>query len=145
MSWKKIKHPAELFQKGQEIEVEVISIDKEKERLSLSTKKLQEDPWHDIEKKYHAGMSINGRITNIANFGAFVELEDGVEGLIHVSELTRGKKKGVNINIGDMVEVEVLNVDPEEKKIGLGLKGLINKGKESEKQSIKVAEEETTA
>ena len=156
MSWKKIKHPAELFQKGQEIEVEVISIDKEKERLSLSTKKLQEDPWHDVEKKYHAGMSINGRITNIANFGAFVELGDGVEGLIHVSELTRGKKKGVNINIGDVVEAEVLNVDPEEKKIGLGLKGLINpvrdlslnginKGKESEKQSIKTAEEETTA
>ena len=145
MSWKKIKHPAELFQKGQEIEVEVISIDKEKERLSLSTKKLQEDPWHDVEKKYHAGMSINGRITNIANFGAFVELEDGVEGLIHISELIRGKKKGVNINIGDMVEVEVLNVDPEEKKIGLGLKGLINKGKEPEKQSIKVVEEETTA
>lgn len=145
MSWKKIKHPAELFQKGQEIEAEVISIDKEKERLSLSTKKLQEDPWHDVEKKYHAGMSINGRITNIANFGAFVELEDGVEGLIHISELIRGKKKGVNINIGDMVEVEVLNVDPEEKKIGLGLKGLINKGKEPEKQSIKVVEEETTA
>ena len=145
MSWKKIKHPAELFQKGQEIEVEVISIDKEKERLSLSTKKLQEDPWHDVEKKYHAGMSINGRITNIANFGAFVELEDGVEGLIHISELIRGKKKGVNINIGDMVEVEVLNVDPEEKKIGLGLKGLINKGKEPEKQSIKTVEEETTA
>ena len=156
MSWKKIKHPAELFQKGQEIEAEVISIDKEKERLSLSTKKLQEDPWHDVEKKYHAGMSINGRITNIANFGAFVELGDGVEGLIHVSELTRGKKKGVNINIGDVVEAEVLNVDPEEKKIGLGLKGLINpvrdlslnginKGKESEKQSIKTAEEETTA
>ena len=145
MSWKKIKHPAELFQKGQEIEVEVISIDKEKERLSLSTKKLQEDPWHDVEKKYHAGMSINGRITNIANFGAFIELEDGVEGLIHISELIRGKKKGVNINIGDMVEVEVLNVDPEEKKIGLGLKGLINKGKEPEKQSIKVVEEETTA
>lgn len=145
MSWKKIKHPAELFQKGQEIEAEVVSIDKEKERLSLSTKKLQEDPWHDVEKKYHAGMSINGRITNIANFGAFVELEDGVEGLIHVSELTRGKKKGVNISIGDTVEVEVLNVDPEEKKIGLGLKGLINKGKESEKQTIKTAEAETTA
>ena len=144
MSWKKIKHPAELFQKGQEIEAEVISIDKEKERLSLSTKKLQEDPWHDVEKKYHAGMSINGRITNIANFGAFVELEDGVEGLIHVSELTRGKKKGVNINIGDMVEAEVLNVDPEEKKIGLGLKGLINKDKEPEEQNIKMAEEKIT-
>ena len=144
MSWKKIKHPAELFQKGQEIEAEVISIDKEKERLSLSTKKLQEDPWHDVEKKYHAGMSINGRITNIANFGAFVELEDGVEGLIHVSELTRGKKKGVNINIGDMVEAEVLNVDPEEKKIGLGLKGLINKDKEPEEPNIKMAEEKIT-
>lgn len=125
MSWKKIKHPSELFQKGQEIEAEVLSIDREKERLSLSIKAIQKDPWHGIEEKYHAGMSVAGKITNIANFGAFVELESGIEGLIHISELNRGKKKGVSITIGDTVEAEVLNVDPEERKIGLGFKGLV--------------------
>ncbi|MBI5049103.1 MAG: 30S ribosomal protein S1 [Deltaproteobacteria bacterium] len=145
ISWKKIKHPAELFQKGQEVEAEVVSIDKDKERLSLSIKRLQKDPWRGVEERYHAGMSINGRITNIANFGAFVELEDGLEGLIHVSELTRGSKKGVNITVGDTVETEVLNVDSEEKKIGLGFKALISRGKKSEEQGVKSAGEETTA
>ncbi|MBI3399292.1 MAG: 30S ribosomal protein S1 [Deltaproteobacteria bacterium] len=124
MSWKKIKHPTELFQKGQEIEAEVLSIDKDKQRFALSTKGLQKNPWQGIEERYHAGMSISGKVTNIANFGVFVELEDGVDGLIHISELNRGKKKGLNIAIGDMVEAEVLNVDPQEKKIGLGLRGL---------------------
>lgn len=123
LSWKKIKHPSELFQKGQEVEAEVISVDRGRERLSLSVKALQKDPWEKIEEKYHAGMSLNGRITNITGFGAFVELEAGVEGLIHISELSRWKKRGLNITVGDMVETEVLNVDPEERKIGLGLKG----------------------
>lgn len=124
MSWKKIKHPTELFQKGQEAEAEVIGIDKDKQRLSLSTKGLHKNPWQGIADRYHAGMSVSGKVTNIANFGAFVELEDGVDGLIHVAELNRGKKKGVTLTVGAVVEAEVLNVDPEEKKIGLGLKGL---------------------
>ncbi|OGQ40155.1 MAG: hypothetical protein A3A85_01695 [Deltaproteobacteria bacterium RIFCSPLOWO2_01_FULL_42_9] len=124
MSWKKIKHPTELFQKGQEAEAEVIGIDKDKQRLSLSTKGLHKNPWQGIADRYHAGMSVIGKVTNIANFGAFVELEDGVDGLIHVAELNRGKKKGVTLTVGAVVEAEVLNVDPEEKKIGLGLKGL---------------------
>lgn len=124
MSWKKIKHPTELFQKGQEAEAEVICIDKDKQRLSLSTKGLHKNPWQGVADRYHAGMSVSGKVTNIANFGAFVELEDGVDGLIHVAELNRGKKKGVTLTVGSVVEAEVLNVDPEEKKIGLGLKGL---------------------
>ena len=125
MSWNKIKHPTELFQKGQEIEAEILNVDKDKERLSLSIKAVQKDPWLAIGGKYHAGISVSGKITNIAHFGAFVELEDGVEGLIHVSELIRGKKKGLEITVGDKVETEVLNVDPDERKIGLGLKGLV--------------------
>ncbi|MBI3752524.1 MAG: 30S ribosomal protein S1 [Deltaproteobacteria bacterium] len=131
MSWRKIKHPSELFQKGQEVEAEVLNVDKDKERLSLSTKALHKDPWERIEERYHAGMSVVGRITNIASFGAFVELEAGIEGLIHVSELTRGKKKGLNINVGDTVETEVLNVDPEERKIGLGLKVPVKAGEQT--------------
>ena len=133
MSWNKIKHPTELFQKGQEIEAEILNVDKDKERLSLSIKAVQKDPWREIGGKYHAGISVSGRITNIAHFGAFVELEDGVEGLIHVSELIRGKKKGLEITVGDKVETEVLNVDPDERKIGLGLKGLV---KAEEKAAI---------
>lgn len=124
MSWKKIKHPSELFQVGQEVEAEVVGIDKEKQRFSLSTKVLCKNPWHGIEDKYQPGKSVSGKVTNIANFGAFIELEDGIEGLIHISELNRGKKKGINLKIGDMVEAEVLNVDRDDKKIGLGLKGL---------------------
>lgn len=125
MSWNKIKHPAELFRKGQEIEAEILNVDKDKERLSLSIKAVRKDPWREIDGRYRAGISVSGRITNIAHFGAFVELEDGVEGLIHVSELVRGKKKGLEIMVGDKVEAEVLNVDPDERKIGLGLKGLV--------------------
>lgn len=125
MSWNKIKHPAELFRKGQEIEAEILNVDKDKERLSLSIKAVRKDPWREIEGRYRAGISVSGRVTNIAHFGAFVELEDGVEGLIHVSELVRGKKKGLEIMVGDKVEAEVLNVDSDERKIGLGLKGLV--------------------
>lgn len=146
MSRKKIKHPSELFQKGQEIEAEVISIDKDKERLSLSTKKLQKDPWHGIDERYHAGMSVNGRIANIANFGAFVALEDGIDGLIHVSELNRSKRKGINIKVGDEVEAEILNVDPEEKKIGLSLKRLVKaESKKTASQGVKTLGEEIIA
>jgi small subunit ribosomal protein S1 len=133
MSWNKIKHPSELFRKGQEIEAEILNVDKDKERLSLSIKAVRKDPWREIEGRYRAGISVSGRVTNIAHFGAFVELEDGVEGLIHVSELVRGKRKGLEIMVGDKVEAEVLNVDSDERKIGLGLKGLV---KEEERTAI---------
>lgn len=137
MSWKKIKHPSELFRVGQEIEAEVVGVDKEKQRFSLSTKVLCKNPWYGIEDKYQPGKSVNGKVTNIANFGAFIELEDGIEGLIHISELNRGKKKGVNLKIGDMVEAEVLNVDRDDKKIGLGLKGLSTvEGKEQSVSAV---------
>lgn len=128
VSWKKIKHPSELFQKGQELEAEVVGVDKEKERVALSIKALIKDPWYGVSQKYQPGLAVNGTVTNIANFGAFVELEDGVEGLIHISELKRGEKKGITIKAGDTVEVEVLNIDPQERKIGFGLKGLISAG-----------------
>src|SRR3989337_1111130 len=125
---KKIKHPSELVQKGQELEAEVVGVDKEKERVALSIKTLIKDPWYGVSQKYQPGLAVNGTVTNIANFGAFVELEDGVEGLIHISELKRGEKKGITIKSGDTVEVEVLNIDPQERKIGFGLKGLVSAG-----------------
>ncbi|MBE7414966.1 MAG: 30S ribosomal protein S1 [Deltaproteobacteria bacterium] len=122
LSWKKVKHPSELFRKGQEVEAVVLNIDAANRRFSLSTKLLEKNPWQGVEERYKPGMIVDGRVTSVADFGAFVELEAGLEGLVHVSELSRGKKRGADIKEGDIVEVEVLNVDPEDNKIGLSVR-----------------------
>lgn len=122
LSWKKVKHPSELFKKGQEVEAVVLNIDAANRRFSLSTKLLEKNPWQGVEERYKPGMIVDGRVTSVADFGAFVELEAGLEGLVHVSELSRGKKRGADIKEGDIVEVEVLNVDPEDNKIGLSVR-----------------------
>ncbi|MBI5491305.1 MAG: 30S ribosomal protein S1 [Deltaproteobacteria bacterium] len=122
LSWKKIKHPSDLYKKGQEAEAVVLNVDSANRRFSLSTKLLEKNPWEGVEQRYRPGMIVEGRVTSVADFGAFVELEDGLEGLVHVSELSRGKKKGSDIKVGDVVEVEVLNVDPEDNKIGLSIR-----------------------
>ncbi|MBI5887117.1 MAG: 30S ribosomal protein S1 [Deltaproteobacteria bacterium] len=122
LTWKKIKHPSELFKKGQEVEAVVLNIDQAARRFSLSTKLCENNPWEGVAERYKPGMTAHGRITSIADFGAFVELEEGLEGLVHVSELNRGKKKGSNLQVGDVVEVEILNVDPEDNKIGLSIR-----------------------
>ena len=122
LSWKKVKHPSEIFKKGQEVEALVLNIDSANKRFSLSTKLLERNPWEGVENRYKPGMTIEGRVTSVAEFGAFVELEEGLEGLVHVSELSRGKKRGADISEGDIVEVEVLNVDPEDNKIGLSIR-----------------------
>lgn len=136
LSWKKIKHPSELFKKGQEIEAIVMNIDSANKRFSLSTKLLEKNPWEGVEERYKPGMIVEGKVTSVADFGAFVGLEEGLEGLVHVSELSRGKKKGFDIHVGDIVEVEVLNVDPEDNKIGLSVRAVkkeAEKGTEPEK------------
>ncbi|MBI5285978.1 MAG: 30S ribosomal protein S1 [Deltaproteobacteria bacterium] len=122
ISWKKVKHPTELFQKGQEVEVVVLNIDKANERFSLGIKQLEKDPWKDVDERYRPGTAITGKVVNITEFGAFIELEEGVEGLLHISELNRGRKRGLEIKVGDEVDVEVLNVNPEERKIGLSIR-----------------------
>ncbi|MCR4287557.1 MAG: 30S ribosomal protein S1 [Deltaproteobacteria bacterium] len=122
LSWKKLKHPSELFKKGQEVEAVVVNIDSAARRFSLSTKFLEKNPWEAVEERYKPGMIVAGRVTSIAEFGAFVEIEEGLEGLVHVSELSRGKKKGTDVKVGDVVQVEVLNVDPEDNKIGLSIR-----------------------
>jgi small subunit ribosomal protein S1 len=124
LSWKKVKHPSELFTKGQEVEAVVLSVDKDAQRFSLSTKLVEKNPWEAVEERYKPGMIVDGRVTSIADFGAFVEIENGLEGLVHISELNRGKKKGTEINEGARVEVEVLNVDAGEKKIGLSIRSV---------------------
>ncbi len=122
LSWRKVKHPSEIFRKGQEAEAIVLHIDSVNRRFSLSTKLLEKNPWEGVEERYKPGTVVEGKITGIADFGAFVLLEEGLEGLIHVSEISRGGQDGPGINVGDTVVVEVLNVDSRDNKIGLSLK-----------------------
>jgi len=143
LSWKKIKHPSELFKKGQEVEAVVLNVDKSSHRFSLSTKLLEKDPWEGVLERYKPGMIVSGRITSVADFGAFVAIEEGLEGLVHVSELTRGKKHGENVSAGDSVQVEILNVNQDEKKIGLSIRDLKRAhvdAPEAEKEAEKEAE-----
>lgn len=125
MTWGRISHPSELLAVGDEVEVVVLSIDKEREKISLGMKQITPDPWQDVDKKYAVGTRIKGRVVNIVQYGAFVELERGVEGLIHVSELSWTKRinnPSEMLAIGDIVEVMVLTIDKDAKRISLGIK-----------------------
>lgn len=125
MSWGRISHPNEMLELGQEIEVMILDIDYEKERVSLGLKQKSKNPWDEVENKYPVGATVKGRIVNIMPYGAFVEIEEGVEGLIHVSEMSwtkRVTKAGDIVSLGEEVEAVVLDIDKEGKKISLGLR-----------------------
>ncbi len=126
MSWtRKISHPSELVEKGQEIECKVLSVDQERRRIALGLKQMDEDPWAtDIPNRYQQGQLVTGAVTKITNFGVFVGLEDGLEGLLHISELADHKVENPQdvVNVGDELEVKILRVDSEERKIGLSRK-----------------------
>lgn len=125
MTWKRIKHPSEMVELGQELEVMILSIDKEKGRVALGLKQKEHNPWDDIEKKYPPGTRVNGKIVKLLPYGAFIEIEPGIEGLIHVSEMSWVKNvtdPGEVVNKGDEVEAIVLSVQKEEGKISLGIK-----------------------
>ena len=125
ISWtKRIKHPSEVYKKGQEVQAKVLKIDKENERFSLGIKQLADDPWKTIDQRYPIGKTVSGLVTNKTDFGIFIELEEGIEGLIHVSELSRDKNKPVQIEVGDMVTAKVINVSPKDRKIGLSIRKL---------------------
>jgi small subunit ribosomal protein S1 len=127
ISWtKKIKHPSELYKKGQEVEAVVLNIDRKNERFSLGIKQVTPDPWKDIARRYRRGETVTGKVTNLTDFGAFVELEEGIEGLIHVSEISREKigKPSDVLRVGDTVSAIVVHTDPHERKIGLSMRGL---------------------
>jgi small subunit ribosomal protein S1 len=123
---KKLKHPSDLFKKGDDVEAVVLAIDVENERISLGIKQLQEDPWNAMPTRYPVGGKVSGTVTSVTDFGVFVELEEGLEGLIHVSQLSteRVDKPSQLFNVGDTVEAEVTNVDPRERRIGLSIKAL---------------------
>ena len=125
MAWKRVKHPSEVVQVGQEVEVRILKFDRERSRVSLGLKQLGADPWENIARRYPPNTRVFGKVTNIADYGAFVEIEDGVEGLVHVSEMD-WTNKNVNpskvVQTGEEVEVMVLDVDEERRRISLGLK-----------------------
>ncbi len=125
MAWKRVKHPSEVVNVGDEIDVKVLRFDREKTRVSLGIKQLGADPWQAISRRYPATTRLFGKVTNIADYGCFVEIEEGVEGLVHVSEMD-WTNKNVNpskvLNVGDEVEVMVLEIDEERRRISLGVK-----------------------
>ena len=135
MSWtKKIKHPGELYKKGQQVEAVVLNIDRKNERFSLGVKQLAADPWKDVARRYRKGEVVAGKVTNVTDFGAFVELEEGIEGLVHVSEISREKveKPSDVLKVGDTLSAVVLHIDPHERRIGLSVKGLKEKTENAE-------------
>ncbi len=135
MSWtKKIKHPSELYRKGQEVEAVVLNIDRKNERFSLGVKQLTPDPWKDVARRYRKGDVVMGKVTNVTDFGAFVELEEGIEGLIHVSEISREKveKPSDVLKVGDTLSAVVLHIDPHDRRIGLSIKGLKDRVEKAE-------------
>jgi small subunit ribosomal protein S1 len=123
---KKVRHPSELYKKGDEVEAIVLGVDVENERISLGVKQLTPDPWATLPQRYPVGARVKGPITSITDFGVFVELEEGIEGLIHVSQISteRVDKPSALFHVGEEVEAEVTNVDPREKKIGLSVRAL---------------------
>ncbi len=125
MAWKRVKHPSEVVAIGDEIEVQVLKFDKERERVSLGLKQMGDDPWKDIARRYPNSTRIHGKVTNIADYGCFVEIEDGVEGLVHMSEMDWTNKNvhpSKLVALGDEVEVMVLDIDAERRRISLGIK-----------------------
>ena len=125
MAWKRVRHPSEVVEVGQELDVRVLKFDRERNRVSLGLKQLGEDPWDNIARRYPANSRVFGKVSNVTDYGAFVEIEPGVEGLVHVSEMD-WTNKNVNpskvVQVGDEVEVMVLDVDEERRRISLGMK-----------------------
>jgi small subunit ribosomal protein S1 len=127
ISWiKRIKHPSELYKKGDVVQAIVLDIEKENERFSLGIKQLQEDPWKTVAERYEVGKEITGTVTNLTDFGVFVEIEEGIEGLVHVSEISKEKIKTPigKFTIGDVITAKVMNINSQERRIGLSIKRL---------------------
>jgi len=125
MAWKRVKHPSEIVNVGDEIDVKVLKFDRDRNRVSLGLKQMGDDPWSDIARRYPIGTRLFGKVTNLADYGAFVEIEEGVEGLVHVSEMDWTNKNihpSKVVQLGDEVEVMVLDIDEERRRISLGMK-----------------------
>jgi small subunit ribosomal protein S1 len=138
MSWsKKVAHPSEIIKKGEMIEVKILSVDKDKKRVSLGIKQLTDDPWKkEIPEKYHVGDLVKGKVTKMTDFGAFIDLSNGLEGLLHISEVSKEKIKKLEsfISIGQELDVKIVKIEPEARKIGLSLKGIDNSAEQEQER-----------
>ena len=147
ISWiQKIKHPAELYKKGDMVKAVVLSIDKENERFSLGIKQLEPDPWEEVPKKYRRGQVVKGMITNITDFGIFLEIEEGVEGLVHVSEIAEDKVQNLKdfATVGEPLEVLIISIDKRNRKIGLSLRELKQAQQEFEMKGYIAQQQESS-
>ena len=125
MSWsKRLKHPSEVLKKGDTVEAMVLSIDAENQRLSLGLKQLQTDIWDEFFTQHHVGDTVEGKVVRMTNFGAFVELDEGIEGLIHVSEFDDSNKEKVELTVGETYPMKIIKLAPSERKIGLSIRAL---------------------
>ena len=125
MSWtRKINHPSEVLKKGDEVEAVVLEVDPANQRISLGLKQAQDDPWTSISSKYHVGQLVKGKVSKLASFGAFVEIEEGVDGLVHISQISDDRVQKVRdvLQVGQDVEARVIKIDPIERRIGLSIK-----------------------
>jgi len=135
ISWtKRYKHPSEAFKKGDQVRAVVLNIEKENERFSLGIKQIEPDPWELVPAKYPVGARVTGTVTNITDFGLFIELEEGIEGLVHVSEVGRHKGKSLRelYSLGDVISAKVINASVAERKIGLSIRRM----KKDEEQAL---------
>jgi len=137
MSWGRIGHPSDVLEEGQVVDVKVLDFDKDNERISLGLKQLLPDPWEEFAEKHYEGEIIDGEITKIVDFGAFMEVEEGIEGLIHISQLSHKHVKTADevVSVGEEREAKIINIDPEQKRVGLSLKELEEKPEKDEKKS----------
>src|SRR5210317_471948 len=148
LSWtKRVKHPSEIFKKGDTVKAVVLNIDRDNERFSLGLKQLTPDPWESIPVKYSPGTIVRGKATSVTDFGVFLEIEEGIEGLIHVSELSQEKVESPKdvVNVGDDLEAAVLNVDTVDRKIALSIKQLTQHKEKAEVQEVLGAQKQATS
>jgi small subunit ribosomal protein S1 len=135
LAWSRVNHPSEVLHVGQEVEVQVLSVDKEKKKIALSIKRAEVDPWTTVEQRYSVGQIVTGVVTKIAPFGAFARIEDGIEGLIHLSELTPGVDPKTILHEGAQLQLRILRIDAERRRLGLSLRQV---------EELDTAEKETT-
>jgi small subunit ribosomal protein S1 len=148
LSWiKRIKHPSELYKKGDTVKAVVLNIDRDNERFSLGVKQLATDPWEEIPKKYLPGTIVNGKVTSVTDFGIFLEIEEGIEGLIHVSEISKEKIDTPKsfAEVGDALDAVVLNVDTADRKIALSVKHLAGQKEKAEVDAFLGAQKTATS
>ncbi len=144
MSWNRIRHPSDMLSEGQEVEVQILTLDADRKRIGLGMRQLSQNPWDTATQRYAQGTTVSGKVTRTTDFGAFVELEPGVEGLVHISELDHRRVNKVNdvLNVGDHPELQVLDVDLGRKRISLSLKALKDRPPELDKRPEKKSDED---